>query len=255
VLYIGNPAPGGNNVMDGLLRYQTHRRSTIIIGYQNGMKGVVEDKIVYITEQSFAPYRNLGGVDYLGRSSSQLLEADFGVLAESCKKHAITGLVLAGATHAITDAARLAEYFLQRDISTNVVVIPATLDGNIRHQFLQMSLGFDTASKVYSQLIGNMLTDSASAIKYWYFIRLMGKDPSHLALECALRTHPNMTIISEECAFRGETLYDIVNRICDIVVERSNQGKDFGSVLIPEGLLSHVSAYKHLIVELNELFC
>lgn len=117
-----------------------------------------------------------------------------------------------------------------------------------------MSLGFDTASKVYSQLIGNMLTDSASAIKYWYFIRLMGKDPSHLALECALRTHPNMTIISEECAFRGETLYDIVNRICDIVVERSNQGKDFGSVLIPEGLLSHVSAYKHLIVELNELF-
>ena len=99
-----------------------------------------------------------------------------------------------------------------------------------------------------------MLTDSASAIKYWYFIRLMGKDPSHLALECALRTHPNMTIISEECSFRGETLYDIVNRICDIVVERAGDGKDFGTVLIPEGLLSHVSAYKHLIVELNEFF-
>jgi len=161
---------------------------------------------------------------------------------------------LIGATHTLTDGARLTEYFLKNDVKTNIACVPATLDGNIRHQFLQMSLGFDTASKVYSQLIGNMLTDSASAIKYWYFIRLMGKDPSHLALECALRTHPNMTIISEECSYRGETLYDIVNRICDIIVERSKDGKDFGTVLIPEGLLSHVSAYKHLIVELNDLF-
>ena len=117
-----------------------------------------------------------------------------------------------------------------------------------------MSLGFDTTSKVYSQLIGNMLTDSASAIKYWYFIRLMGKDPSHLALECALKTHPNMVIISEECAYRGETLPDIVNRIADVVQERSSQNKNYGSVLIPEGLMNHVSAYKHLIDELNALF-
>ena len=117
-----------------------------------------------------------------------------------------------------------------------------------------MSLGFDTTSKVYSQLIGNMLTDSASAIKYWYFIRLMGKDPSHLALECALKTHPNMVIISEECAFRNETLHDIVLRIADVVQERANHNKNYGSVLIPEGLMNHVSAYKHLIDELNELF-
>lgn len=117
-----------------------------------------------------------------------------------------------------------------------------------------MSLGFDTTTKVYSQLIGNMLTDSASAIKYWYFIRLMGKDPSHLALECALKTHPNMVIISEECAFRGETLHDIVRRIADVVQERAGQNKNYGSVLIPEGLMNHVSAYKHLIDELNTLF-
>lgn len=107
---------------------------------------------------------------------------------------------------------------------------------------------------MYSQLIGNMLTDSASAIKYWYFIRLMGKDPSHLALECALKTHPNIVLISEECAFRGETLPDIVSRICDLVAERANQGKNFGSVLIPEGLLSHVSAFKYLMTELNNLY-
>ena len=173
---------------------------------------------------------------------------------EAVKKHGLTGLVLVGATHTLTDGARLSEYFLSNNIETSVVVIPATLDGNIRHNYFQCSLGFDTASKVYSQLIGNMLTDSASAIKYWYFIRLMGKDPSHLALECALKTHPNMTIISEESSYRTETLIDIVDRICDVVVERANQGKNYGSVLIPEGLLSHISAYKHLIEELNGLF-
>jgi diphosphate--fructose-6-phosphate 1-phosphotransferase len=154
----------------------------------------------------------------------------------------------------LTDGARLTQFFLQEKIPTNVVVVPATLDGNIRHNYLQCSLGFDTATKVYSQLIGNMLTDSASAIKYWYFIRLMGKDPSHLALECALRTHPNMTIISEESAFRGESFQDIVNRIADTVEKRAEDGKNFGTILIPEGLLSHLAAFRHLIAELNDLF-
>lgn len=129
--------------------------------------------------------------------------------------------MLVGATRTLTDGARLTEYFVQYNIMTKICVVPATLDGNIRHKFLQTTLGFDTASKVYSQLIGNMLTDSASAIKYWYFIRLMGRGPSHLALECALKTHPNMVIISEECAFRGETLPDVVNRIADLVVKRA----------------------------------
>jgi 6-phosphofructokinase 1 len=176
------------------------------------------------------------------------------MIGESVIRHGITGIVMAGATHTLTDAASLSEYFLRNGINTKVVVIPVTLDGNIRHNFLQMSLGFDTASKVYSQLIGNMLTDSASAIKYWYFIRLMGREPSHLALECALKTHPNMVIISEECSFRNETLYDVVNRIADVVNERADKGKNFGTVLIPEGLMAHISAYKQLIVELNELF-
>mmetsp|Transcript_36969 Transcript_36969/g.56635 ORF Transcript_36969/g.56635 Transcript_36969/m.56635 type:complete len:226 (+) Transcript_36969:2383-3060(+) len=169
-------------------------------------------------------------------------------------KHGINGLILIGATHTLTDGARLTNHFLKNKIPCNVVVVPATLDGNVRHNYIQMSLGFDTASKVYSQLIGNMLTDSASAIKYWYFIRLMGKDPSHLALESALKTHPNMVIISEECAFRGENLPDIVNRIADVVEERSTQGKNYGTVLIPEGLLAHLSAYRHLLNELNSMF-
>lgn len=154
----------------------------------------------------------------------------------------------------MTDACNLTEYFLSKAISTRVIAIPSTLDGNIRHGFFECSIGFDTATKVYSQLVGNMLSDSASAIKYWYFIRLMGKDPSHLALECALKTHPNIVIVSEESNFRGESLYDIVIRICEIIVIRAKEGKNFGTVLIPEGLLSHISAYKNLITELNVLF-
>ena len=138
-------------------------------------------------------------------------------MVQSCRKHGLNGLILIGATHTLTDAAQLTEFFLNNNIDTRVVAIPATLDGNIRHSYFQCAIGFDTASKVYSQLVGNMLTDSASAIKYWYFIRLMGRDPSHLALECALKTHPNMVIISEESSFRGESLMDIVTRICDVV--------------------------------------
>jgi len=178
----------------------------------------------------------------------------FPKFAETMKKYNITGLVVIGATHSLTDTAKLSEYFLKNRVATNVVCVPATLDANVRHNFIQMPIGFDTASKCYSQLIGNMLTDSASAIKYWYFIRLMGRDPSHLAVECAMRTHPNMVIISEECAFRGETMPDIVSRVADVIQQRADQGKNYGTVVIPEGLLSHISAFKHLIIELNDMF-
>lgn len=254
VLLLGNAAPGGNNIIDGLLKFQQQQKGVELVGYINGADGVMADNLLRITEESFAPYRNLGGYDYLGKSKDHLSEAHYEALAVSCKKNGITGLVFVGATHTLTDGVKVSEYFKTNKIDTNVVVVPATLDGNIRHRYIQTTLGFDTAAKVYSQLIGNMLTDSASAIKYWYFIRLMGRDPSHLALECALKTHPNMCIISEECAYRGESLPDIVRRIADLVVERAAQGKNFGAVLIPEGLLAHVSAYKHLILELNDLF-
>jgi diphosphate--fructose-6-phosphate 1-phosphotransferase len=210
--------------------------------------------MIKLTEESFAPYRNLGGYDYLGKSKDQLDQSHFEPLAKQCKKNGITGLVVVGATHSLTDCIKVSEYFKSNKIDTNVVNIPATIDGNIRHNYFQACLGFDTAAKIYSQLIGNMLTDSASAIKYWYFIRLMGRDPSHLALECALKTHPNMVIISEECAYRGESLPDIVRRIADLVQDRAAQGMNYGCVLIPEGLLAHISAYKHLIMELNDIF-
>ena len=178
---------------------------------------------VEITEENFKPFKNLGGYDYLGRTHDYLRsDNEQKQAAKLCKELSLNGLVMVGATHTLSDACALSQFFLANDIQTRVIGIPSTVNGNIRHNFISTSIGFDTASKVYSQLIGNMLSDSASAIKYWYFIRLMGRDPSHLVLECAMQTHPNLVIISEECSSRGETLIDIVNRICDIVAERAN---------------------------------
>ena len=154
----------------------------------------------------------------------------------------------------MADTLYLAEYFVENGSKTRVIIIPATVDGNIHHEYFQTSIGFDTCSKVYSQLIGNMLTDSASAIKYWYFIRLMGKEPSHLALECALKTQPNMILVSEESRDRHENLNDIVNNLCDLIQARAVDGKNYGCVLIPEGLLSYVASFNTLIKELNGLF-
>lgn len=242
-------------MIDGLLRYQASRKNVKLIGFINGLKGLMNEDVVEINEESFKPFRNLGGYDYLGRSHDFLRTiVEQKQAGAVCQKLGLNGLVLIGATHTMSDGCALSEYFLANNIDTSVVVVPATVNGNIRHSFISTSIGFDTASKVYSQLIGNMLSDSASAIKYWYFIRLMGRDPSHLVLECAMQTHPNMVIISEECAHRGETLIDIVNRICDIVQDRAVEGKNYGCVLIPEGLLNYVAAYKNLIQEINQLF-
>ena len=254
IVILGNPAPGMNNIIDGFLKFQSIRKNTTLIGFVNGLEGLLSENMMTICEDSFAPYRNLGGCGYLGMKQEHIPKDDMEKIAEVCKKHNFTSLIVVGATHTLTDAVTLSEAMLKSKSHCGVIAVPSTIEGNIRHGFFQCSLGFDTTSKVYSQLIGNMLTDSASAIKYWYFIRLMGKDPSHLTLECALKTHPNVVIISEESAYRGESLMDIVHRICDVIAERASQGKNYGSVLIPEGLLSHISAYKNLIVELNNLF-
>ena len=213
------------------------------------------ESYVEMTSEKFKNFRNLGGMDYIGRGADQLRTLDEQKKsAEVCKKLNLTGLVLVGATEALTDGVNLSQYFVEQKIETSVIVIPATVDGNIRHKYIRTSIGFDSASKVYSQLIGNMLTDSASAVKYWYFIRLMGKEPSHLALECALKTCPNMVIVSEECNNRKETLHDIIIRICDTICQRSVKGDNYGCVLIPEGLLYHLSAYNQLIQEINKIF-
>eukprot|EP01017_Pseudomicrothorax_dubius_P042458 TRINITY_DN6933_c0_g1_i4.p1 TRINITY_DN6933_c0_g1~~TRINITY_DN6933_c0_g1_i4.p1 ORF type:complete len:461 (+),score=153.97 TRINITY_DN6933_c0_g1_i4:42-1385(+) len=166
----------------------------------------------------------------------------------------LDGLVLFGATHTVTDAMYLSEAFLKNGVNTSVIAVPGSVDGNVHHSMLEGTVGFDSASKVYSQLIGNILIDSASSVKYWYFIRLMGRDPSHLVLESALQTQPNHVLISEEIASKGQTLDDVVREIADLVVLRSKHGKNFGTVLIPEGLLVHLPHVKSLIDELSKAF-
>lgn len=255
LLQLGRPAPGCNNIVDGLLRFAEQREGVQLFGFINGLKGLLEDKVVEMTRESFAPYKNLGGQDYLGRSEDVLRTPGHQEAAiKAAKKYNFDGIVVVGATHTMTDVSTLAEKFLENGVETRLIHIPCTVDGNIHHKYIETSLGYDTASKVYSQLIGNMLTDSASAIKYWYFIRLMGAEPTHLAMECALKTQPNIVLVSEECAARHETLTDIVDKIADICEKRAAAGKNYGCVLIPEGLLSFVSAFKHLIAELNQIF-
>lgn len=144
----------------------------------------------------------------------------------------------------MTDALLVSNYLLRENVKTRVVTVPCTVDNNIGHPMLEGIIGFDSASKTYSQQIGNIMIDAASAVKYWYFIRLMGRDPSHLVLECALQTHPNVVLISEDIKQRGLQLSDVVNEIADIVVLRSNAGKEFGTVLVPEGLLAHIGQFK-----------
>ena len=158
-----------------------------------------------------------------------------------------------GASHTLTDAALVSEYFLNQEVATRVVGVPCTLDGNVDHEMFEQAVGFDTASSVYGQLIGNMMTDAASAVKYFYFIRLMGRDPSHLVLECALNTQCNFVVISEEMENEGLNLQDLVNQMADVVTERAAAGKMFGCALIPEGLLVHLPHVKELIEELNAI--
>lgn len=252
---MGRQAPGGNNVVDGLLRYKEQRENVELIGFINGADGLVGNDHEVMTRENYANYVNLGGYDYIGRGADELRSEEHKQAALTVTNNlGLTGLVLVGATGCMTDGLYLAEYFEANNSSCRVVVIPATVDGNIHHNYFQTAIGFDTASKVYSQLIGNMLTDSASAVKYWYFIRLMGKEPSHLAAECALKTSPNLVIISEESQDRHESLHDIVNNICDVICKRADSGQNFGCIIIPEGLLAHISSFNNLIIEINKLF-
>jgi len=259
VVYCGRQAPGGNNIINGLLEFkkimESKSQKVTLIGFLFGTVGMFEGRSIEITEDKFKLFRNQGGYDFLGRSVDAIrnpkqLESTKSV----CEKENLDGLVLIGASHTLTDALILSDYFLANKVKTAIITVPASLDGNISHPLIEACVGFDTASKVYSQLIGNIMTDAASATKYWYLMRLMGSDPSHLVLECALQTHPNYVIISEECGMKGQNLDDIVKEICAIIIDRANQKKNFGTILIPEGLLSFLQQFNSLIDDLNKVF-
>ena len=216
--------------------------------------GLFGQQCVELTAASLANYRNQGGYHLLGRSVDRVRSArDQEAALAACSALRLDGLVVVGGTYSNTDAAHLAEFFAARGSTCRVVGVPVTIDGDVHNNFVETTVGFDTATKVYAQLVGNMATDGNSAKKYWYFVKLMGRSVSRIALEVALQTHPNAVVLGEDIEARKMTLIDLVRETADAVCARAAQGKNFGIVLCPEGVISYIPELRTLIGELNQL--
>ncbi len=255
VILSGGQAPGGHNVIaglyDGLKKLNSKNR---LYGFLGGPSGLIEHNYMELTGDIIDEYRNTGGFDIIGSGRTKLEEPwQFDKGIEICKELGISAIVIIGGDDSNTNACVLAEYYLQKGCGIQVIGCPKTIDGDLKNSEIETSFGFDTACKVYSELIGNIQRDANSAKKYWHFIRLMGRSASHIALECALQSQPNLCLISEEVEAKNMTLNDIVDQIVAAIVDRANAGLNFGTVLIPEGLIEFIPAMKRLIQELNDL--
>ena len=255
VILSGGQAPGGHNVVSGLYdALKATNEENILLGFKGGPSGLIEDKFVEITGDFIDKYRNTGGFDIIGSGRTKLESEDqFKVASEVCKKHGITAIVIIGGDDSNTNAAVLAEYFAAHNTGVQVIGCPKTIDGDLKNEDIDCSFGFDTATKTYSELIGNIERDANSAKKYWHFIKVMGRSASHVALECALQTQPNICLIGEEAAEKKLSLQDITKQIADSVCYRAAHGNNFGVVIVPEGIVEFVPEFKVLIAEINEL--
>ena len=255
VILSGGQAPGGHNVISGLFdALKAANPENELIGFKGGPSGILEDSFLLITEEYLAAFRNTGGFDIIGSGRTKLeTEDQFEVCAKVCKSHDVSALVIIGGDDSNTNAAVLAEYFKKKNHGIQVIGCPKTIDGDLKNESIEISFGFDTATKTYSELIGNIERDANSAKKYWHFIKLMGRSASHIALECALETQPNVCLISEEVEAKKQSLSSIVNYIADVVASRAEDGNNFGVVLIPEGLVEFIPEIKYLIEEINNL--
>lgn len=255
VVLSGGQAPGGHNVITGL--YDALKKlnpESRLIGFLNGPSGIVSDSSLEITEDLLAGYRNQGGFDLIGSGRTKIeTAAQFKAAENTVKKHQLNGLVIVGGDDSNTNAALLAEYFVANHCETSVVGIPKTIDGDLKTKEVEISFGFDTASKNYAETIGNLMRDAISAKKYYYFVKLMGRSASHITLECSLQTHPNLALISEEVAARNQSLKEVVTLISDLICTRALKGKNYGVILIPEGVVEFIPEVKKLIEELNGL--
>ena len=255
VILSGGQAPGGHNVISGLYDgLKVLNPANKLYGFLGGPSGLVDHKYLELTGNIIDEYRNTGGFDIIGSGRTKLEETEqYEKGAEICRQLGIKAIVIIGGDDSNTNACVLAEYYKQKNYGIQVIGCPKTIDGDLKNEMIETSFGFDTACKVYSELIGNIQRDANSAKKYWHFIRLMGRSASHIALECALQSQPNMCIVSEEVEAKNMTLNDIVEQIVDVIVARANAGMNFGTVLIPEGLIEFIPAMKRLIAELNDL--
>lgn len=255
VILSGGQAPGGHNVVCGLYdALKATSKDNVLLGFKNGPQGLLDDNYIEFTDDYIDQYRNTGGFDIIGSGRTKLeTQEQFAIALEVCKKHGITAIVIIGGDDSNTNAAILAEYFAAQNAGVQVIGCPKTIDGDLKNDDIECSFGFDTATKTYSELIGNIERDCNSAKKYWHFIKVMGRSASHVALECALETQPNICLISEEVAAKKMSLSQIANYIADSVEARANNGMNFGVAIIPEGVVEFVPEFSALIHEINEL--
>ncbi|MDR1813444.1 MAG: diphosphate--fructose-6-phosphate 1-phosphotransferase [Tannerella sp.] len=253
VILSGGQAPGGHNVIAGIFDgIKAANPASRLFGFILGPGGLIDHKYMELTAEIIDEYRNTGGFDMIGSGRTKLeKEEQFDKGLEILKELSISALVIIGGDDSNTNACVLAEYYKQTNAGVQVIGCPKTIDGDLKNEQIETSFGFDTACKVYSEVIGNIQRDCNSARKYWHFIKLMGRSASHIALECALQTHPNVCIISEEVEAKNLSLDDIVNQLAAVVAKRAEDGNNFGTILIPEGLIEFIPAMKRLIAELN----
>ncbi len=255
VILSGGQAPGGHNVIAGLFDgLKSINADSRLYGFLRGPDGLIKNEYLELSGEIIDAYRNTGGFDMIGSGRTKLETAEaFELSRKHCEALGITSLVVIGGDDSNTNACLLAEYYKNNDIPINVIGCPKTIDGDLKNEQIEASFGFDTACRVYSELIGNIERDANSAKKYWHFIKLMGRSASHIALECALQTQANIAIISEEVAERKMTIGEIVEDIARVVVKRAANGDNFGVALIPEGLVEFIPEMKSLIAELNDM--
>ena len=255
VILSGGQAPGGHNVICGLYdALKATNKDNVLYGFKGGPSGLLEDSYVIFEDDYIDQYRNTGGFDIIGSGRTKLeTEEQFAIVAEVCKSHGVNAVVIIGGDDSNTNAGVLAEYFAAHNTGIQVIGCPKTIDGDLKNEDIECSFGFDTATKTYAELIGNIQRDANSAKKYWHFIKVMGRSASHVALECALQTQPNICLIGEEVAEKKMSLAEITDYIADSVAARAANGENFGVAIIPEGIVEFVPEFSVLIAEINEL--
>ena len=255
VILSGGQAPGGHNVVCGLYdALKATNPENVLIGFKGGPSGLLENDFIVFEDDYINQYRNTGGFDIIGSGRTKLeTQEQFAIVAENCKKHGVNALVIIGGDDSNTNAAVLAEYCAAHNTGIQVIGCPKTIDGDLKNEDIECSFGFDTATKTYSEIIGNIQRDANSAKKYWHFVKVMGRSASHVALECALECQPNICLIGEEVAAKKMSLAQITDYIADSVAARAAKGMNFGVAIIPEGIVEFVPEFSVLIAEINEL--
>ena len=255
VILSGGQPPGGHNVICGLYdALKATDADNVLYGFKGGPSGLIEDDYLIFDDEYINQYRNTGGFDIIGSGRTKLeTEEQFAIVEANCKKHGINALVIIGGDDSNTNAAVLAEYFAAHNSGIQVIGCPKTIDGDLKNEDIECSFGFDTATKTYAEIVGNIERDANSAKKYWHFVKVMGRSASHVALETALKTQPNICLIGEEVAAKQLSLAELTDYIADSVANRAAKGWNFGVAIIPEGIVEFVPEFSVLIAEINEL--